>query len=155
MINVMGGCFDEAYTRFLTEEERKLKDQLLLEWHAKRSKDNLVLSSKPESKTPDTFSSDISPPKAKRREKFCMISSSPCLENFLAKESQHPLCTSVRLEARNNKPDGKRLRGLTLKLTELTGRLVKNDSKILSSGYGTLQQSMIDLRDQLNNELSL
>jgi len=28
MVNVMGSCFDEAYTRFLTEEENKFKEEL-------------------------------------------------------------------------------------------------------------------------------
>jgi len=28
MVNVMGSCFDEAYTRFLTEEESKFKEKL-------------------------------------------------------------------------------------------------------------------------------
>jgi len=28
MVNVMGSCFDEAYTRFLTEEENKFKQEL-------------------------------------------------------------------------------------------------------------------------------
>jgi len=28
MVNVMGSCFDEAYTRFLTDEENKFKEKL-------------------------------------------------------------------------------------------------------------------------------
>jgi len=37
IINVMGSCFDEAYTRFLTIEERDLRKQLELEMGVKGS----------------------------------------------------------------------------------------------------------------------
>jgi len=154
MINVLGACFDEAYTRFLTKEEKILKEQLYSEIHSHGLKNNRVLPNNPECEEPDTFSRDISPAKAKQRVESYLVNSSPRSKTFLAKEFEHPLYTSLSSEIGTNKPDGKNLRELTLKLTELAGQLIKNDSTILTSGYGTLQQSMIELRDFLTKELS-
>jgi len=154
MINVLGACFDEAYTRFLTKEEKILKEQLILEMHSEGFKNNRVLPNNPESEKPDTFSRDISPAKAKQRVETYLVNSSPRSKTFFAKVLQHPMHTSLSSEICTNKPDGKNLRELTLKLTELAGQLIKNDSKIQSLGYGSLQQSMMELRDYLNKELS-
>jgi len=54
MVNVMGSCFDEAYTRFLTKEEKNFKKQLGLEmdcdgWQADRRSILSLIPSKVES----------------------------------------------------------------------------------------------------------
>jgi len=148
MINVLGSCFDEAYTRFLTREERALKERLISELCTEELERGLAETCrKTKTKTlVAAMSGDLGAASA-------MPSEKPMISGKITKKVgiqsiYQP--SSVRLKSNSNESG---LQDLVLKLTRLLGRLIENDLTIQSHGYASVRRSMIEVRELLDKKI--
>jgi len=146
MINVLGSCFDEAYTRFLAREEQKLKERLILELSNEELKRDLTETvTKPTRGVfPAEMRGDLATasaihtkePTGARNEKVSITS----------------VCKSTSLSP-NTILNESSVKRLVLKLTKLLGQLIESDFSIQSNDYASIRQSMIELRELLDKEI--
>lgn len=145
MINVLGSCFDEAYTRYLTREELALKEQLIAELHAgdirmsgmfgKTGNDAFIAEPN------DELSTDILEP---------LVKYIPALkvhgkEEIAWPNKQRSQSTKVRERVSQKE--------LILKLTKLTSLLMEYDFLDHSYGYSPLHRTLLELRQVLDREI--
>jgi len=148
MINVLGSCFDEAYTRFLTREEQKLKERLILELSNEELKRDLTERvAKP---TRGVFPSEMKGDQAS----VCEIPTNKPKFSVERNEkvSITSVCESISLSP-NTILNESSVKRLVLKLTKLLGQLIENDFSIQSNDYASVRQSMIELRELLDKEI--
>lgn len=146
MINVLGSCFDEAYTRYLTREELALKKQLVAELH---SEDRSL---------PGMFNKN-------RNEAFIAQLNDELRTDILGPSVKYVPAVNVHGKEQIAWPNKQRLQStkarerlspkeLVLKLTRLTTHLMEYDFLDHSYGYGPRHRTLLELREVLDREIS-